>query len=112
MLLLFGVSIAWNGLYLLAGDGGKVERLIMQLGIIATLSCVAIGNMIAKADFSTDSAAAQLIGFIATLALSVNAITLCSHRSTKEYVGGIAPRSAERPPASADGRERRGHLSS
>ncbi|WP_344646406.1 hypothetical protein, partial [Streptomyces durmitorensis] len=88
VLLLFGLSIARNAYRLLAADADGAERLTMQLGIIAALSGVAIGSMIAQADFSTDTAQAQLAGFISGLILSVVAIVLCSQQGTKAYVEG------------------------
>ncbi|MFF5933331.1 hypothetical protein [Streptomyces sp. NPDC012508] len=98
VLLLYGLSIARNAFLLLTGDWAGAERLTMQLGIIAGLSGVAIGAMVAQADFDTESAKTQLIGFVTALLLSVTAITLCSRRGTKEYVGGRRPSAPRQPP--------------
>ncbi|MEU6947417.1 hypothetical protein ABZ957_19575 [Streptomyces sp. NPDC046316] len=97
VLLLFGLSIARNALLLLTGDWAGSERLTMQLGIIAGLSGVAIGAMVAQAEFDTESAKTQLMGFVTALVLSVIAITLCSQRGTKDYVGG-RPSTPGQPP--------------
>jgi hypothetical protein len=88
VLLLFGLSIARNAYRLLAADPDGAERLTVQLGIIAGLSGVAIGAMVAQADFGTDAAQAQLIGFVGALILSVTAVILCSQHGTKTYVQG------------------------
>ncbi|GHH45781.1 hypothetical protein [Streptomyces candidus] len=98
VLLLFGLSIARNAFRLLAGDGDGAERLIVQFGIIAGLSGVAIGSMIAQADFGSETVRAQLIGFVCALVLSAVAITLCSRRGTKAYVDGYRPSGPGTPP--------------
>ncbi|MFD7628925.1 hypothetical protein ACFV7Q_23310 [Streptomyces sp. NPDC059851] len=98
VLMLFGLSIARNAFRLLAADPDGAERLTVQLGIMAGLSGVAIGSMIAQADFSTDGAQEQIIGFIAGFALSALALVLCSHRATKDYVEGRHPNTRSTPP--------------
>ncbi|GHB69566.1 hypothetical protein GCM10010377_70330 [Streptomyces viridiviolaceus] len=98
VLLLFGLSIARNAFLLLKADWAGAERLTMQLGIIAGLSGVAIGAMVAQADFDNESAKTQLIGFITALILSVTAIALCSLRGTKNYVEGRRPSTPRLPP--------------
>ncbi|MFG2772801.1 hypothetical protein [Streptomyces sp. NPDC048350] len=98
VLLLFGLSIARNALLLLTGDWAGAERLTMQLGIIAGLSGVAIGAMVAQADFDTEAAKTQLMGFVTALVLSAIAITLCSQRGTKDYVGERRSSTPGQPP--------------
>lgn len=98
VLLLFGLSIARNAFLLLSADWAGAQRLTVQLGIIASLSGVAIGAMVAQADFDTELAQAQLIGFITALVLSVTAITLCSQPGTKDYVEARRPPTPRPPP--------------
>ncbi|MFV0131933.1 hypothetical protein ACLGIH_01445 [Streptomyces sp. HMX87] len=98
VLLLFGLSIVRNAILLLKADWAGAERLTMQLRTIAGLSGVAIGAMVAQADFGTASAKAQLVGFITALILSVTAVTLCSRRGTKDYVVGRRPSASRMPP--------------
>ncbi|MEU3221429.1 hypothetical protein [Streptomyces sp. NPDC006971] len=60
------------------------------------------GAMVAQADFDTESAKTELIGFITALVLSTTAITLCSPQGTKDYVEGRRPSTPRLPPESAD----------
>ncbi|MFF3215388.1 hypothetical protein ACFYYB_32705 [Streptomyces sp. NPDC002886] len=98
VLLLFGLSIARNAFLLLSGDEDGAERLTTQLGIIAGLSGVAIGAMIAQAEFDTESAQTQIIGFITAFALAMTGITLCSQRGTKDYLEERSPFPPSLPP--------------
>uniref|UniRef100_A0AAU2UX40 Uncharacterized protein n=1 Tax=Streptomyces sp. NBC_00003 TaxID=2903608 RepID=A0AAU2UX40_9ACTN len=88
VLLLFGLSIGRNAYRLLTANTDGAERLTPQLGIIATLSGVAIGHGVTMADLSTETAQAQLIGYTSAFVIVVSAITLCEQRSTKAYVQG------------------------
>ncbi|MFJ8082757.1 hypothetical protein ACIQ6Y_19295 [Streptomyces sp. NPDC096205] len=98
VLMLFGLSIARNAFLLLKADDAAAERLTTQLGIIAVLSLVAIGAMVAQADFETDAAKTQLIGFVTALVLSVAAIVLNSRPATMAYTNTRPPSTPRQPP--------------
>jgi cytochrome bd-type quinol oxidase subunit 2 len=98
VLMLFGLSIARNAFLLLKADDAAAERLTRQFGIIAVLSLVAIGAMVAQADFDTDAAKTQLLGFITALVLSVAAIVLSSLPATTAYTSTPRPSTSRQPP--------------
>lgn len=83
----FGVALMRNGARLLSGEPEAGPRLSQLLVVPAGLSGVAIGSMVAQADFSTSGAQSQLAGFINTaFVLSAAAIVLTEARPTKAYL--------------------------
>ncbi|MFH9954225.1 hypothetical protein ACH4OX_08410 [Streptomyces roseolus] len=124
VLLLFGVSLVRHAYRLLAADADGAERLTVRLGVIAGPSGVAIGAMVAQADFATDAARTQVVGFAGALILPGIAPALCSHHRTRSRVrggrrstGGGAPRIGRprghrrgRAPDRPTPRSRRGHV--
>ncbi|MGW7434507.1 hypothetical protein [Streptomyces sp. NPDC054849] len=83
----FGVALMRNGARLLSGEPEAGPRLSQLLVVPASLSGVAIGSMVAQADFSTSGAQNQLAGFITAFVLSAAAIVLTEARPTKAYLG-------------------------
>ncbi|MFD3698040.1 hypothetical protein ACFWUZ_18130 [Streptomyces sp. NPDC058646] len=83
----FGIALVRNGAKLLSGEPEAGPRLSQLLVVPAGLSGIAIGSMVAQADFSTSAAQNQLAGFIAAFVLSAAAIVLTEARATKDYLG-------------------------
>ncbi|MGW7450126.1 hypothetical protein [Streptomyces sp. NPDC054787] len=83
----FGVALVRNGARLLSGEPEAGPRLSQLLVVPGSLSCIAIGSMVAQADLATSQAQNQLAGFIAAFVLSGAGIILTEARATKAYLG-------------------------
>ncbi|MET9700898.1 hypothetical protein ABZY31_28840 [Streptomyces sp. NPDC006529] len=84
-----GVAILRNGARLLSGDSEAGSRLNQLLGIPASLSFIAIGNMVVQADLARSEAQHQLAGFITAFVLAAAAMALAEARPTKAYLGSL-----------------------
>ncbi|WP_030772353.1 hypothetical protein [Streptomyces sp. NRRL F-2664] len=85
--LALGAGLLRNGVRVLAGRTQAGDRLSRLALIPASVSGLAIGGMLAGADWDRDGTFAQLAGFVTTFLLSVVLITLCGRPETKHYLG-------------------------
>ncbi|MFJ7203636.1 hypothetical protein ACIQWR_08890 [Streptomyces sp. NPDC098789] len=85
--LAFGAGVLRAGAKVLTGVSYAGDRLGQLALVPASLSGIAIGAMVASADWDGDATFAQLAGFIVTFLLAVVVITLCERPATKRYLG-------------------------
>ncbi|MEW2135593.1 hypothetical protein AB0892_03120 [Streptomyces sp. NPDC005409] len=85
----FGVALVRNGASLLSGEPEAGPRLSQLLVVPGSLSCIAIGSMVAQADLATSQAQNQLTGFIVAFVLSGAGLILTEARATKAYLGSF-----------------------
>ncbi|MFE6844683.1 hypothetical protein [Streptomyces sp. NPDC057686] len=84
--LALGAGLLRNGAKVLAGVAHSGDRLSQLASIPAALSGLAIGGMVAGADWDDDASLVQLVGFAAAFLLALILIVLCDRPATKTYL--------------------------